>query len=146
MGAGALFFDALGRVLLVKPTYKDHWEIPGGVVEKEESPLACVLREVTEEIGLEVSVGRLLCVDYRQDDGVRTESLMFVFDGGELSEAQIAAIRLPEKELSAFEFVAQDRLLEHLNEVQLGRRVLASLATKEKNLDMYVEQGTHVSP
>ena len=32
MGAGVLFTDEAGRVLLVEPTYKDYWEIPGGAV------------------------------------------------------------------------------------------------------------------
>ena len=32
MAAGCLFFDAHGWILLVKPTYKPTWEIPGGVV------------------------------------------------------------------------------------------------------------------
>lgn len=32
MGAGLLFPDARGRVLLVEPTYKAYWEIPGGAV------------------------------------------------------------------------------------------------------------------
>jgi len=33
MGSGTLFFDSAGRILIVKPSYKDVWEIPGGVVE-----------------------------------------------------------------------------------------------------------------
>ena len=40
VGAGCLFCDDLGRVLLVNPVYKDPWEIPGGGVEIDESPLA----------------------------------------------------------------------------------------------------------
>ena len=30
MGAGALIRDPDGRVLMVEPTYKDRWELPGG--------------------------------------------------------------------------------------------------------------------
>jgi 8-oxo-dGTP diphosphatase len=41
VAAGVLFRDAVGRVLLVKPTYKDGWEIPGGYVEVGESPPSC---------------------------------------------------------------------------------------------------------
>jgi len=33
VAAGALFFGDQGRVLLVHPTYKDTWDIPGGYVE-----------------------------------------------------------------------------------------------------------------
>lgn len=36
--AGALIRDQQGRILLVEPTYKDHWEIPGGVIEVGETP------------------------------------------------------------------------------------------------------------
>src|ERR1035441_8047479 len=46
MAAGSLFRDEDGRVLLVDPTYKPTWDLPGGVVEKEESPHAACRREV----------------------------------------------------------------------------------------------------
>jgi hypothetical protein len=29
--SGALYFDGAGRVMLVKPTYKPLWDIPGGL-------------------------------------------------------------------------------------------------------------------
>ncbi len=54
VGAGCLFCDDLGRVLLVKPVYKDPWEIPGGGVEADESHLAACIREVREELGLDL--------------------------------------------------------------------------------------------
>jgi hypothetical protein len=38
VAAGVLFFDAAGRILLVQPTYKDYWDIPGGYVETGETP------------------------------------------------------------------------------------------------------------
>ena len=47
--AGVLFRDEAGRVLLVRPTYKGGWEVPGGAVEADESPLAAARREVREE-------------------------------------------------------------------------------------------------
>jgi 8-oxo-dGTP diphosphatase len=39
VAAGVLFFDEHDRVLLVDPSYKPGWEIPGGYVEAGESPL-----------------------------------------------------------------------------------------------------------
>ena len=104
MGAGCLFFDAQGRVLLVKPTYKPTWEIPGGIVEFNESPLQCCRREVQEEIGLARAVGGLLVVDYNKQAGDKTESLMFIFSGGVLSAQDIASIRLRSEELSEYRF------------------------------------------
>ena len=52
MGAAVLLSDHDGRVLLVEPTYKDYWEIPGGSVEADESPYTAVVREIREELGL----------------------------------------------------------------------------------------------
>ena len=50
VAAGALIRNPAGQILLVKPTYKDGWDIPGGYVEPGESPGAACLRELKEEI------------------------------------------------------------------------------------------------
>src|SRR5215216_6397991 len=92
ISAGALFFDEQGRLLIVKPTYKDGWEIPGGVVERDESPLQGCLREIREEIGLQVTLGQLLTVDYKTRRADLPDSLQFVFLGGVLTPAQIESI------------------------------------------------------
>ncbi|HEY9339368.1 MAG TPA: NUDIX hydrolase, partial [Kribbella sp.] len=44
MAAGVLFRAVDGRVLLVEPSYKPNWEIPGGAVEADESPWAAAAR------------------------------------------------------------------------------------------------------
>lgn len=63
--AAALFItDATGRVLLVKPNYRDHWAIPGGYVDQDESPDAAADRELCEELDLALPVGDLLVVDW----------------------------------------------------------------------------------
>ena len=105
MAAGCLFYNSKNQVLIVQPTYKPHWEIPGGVTEQNESPRDCAAREVLEELGLEVSVGRLLVVDYTSQNEEYTEALMWVFDGGILSNIQISSIKLPDSELKSFRFV-----------------------------------------
>jgi 8-oxo-dGTP diphosphatase len=63
MGAGVLFGDGAGRVLLVEPAYKDYWEIPGGCVDADESPYQAAIREAKEELGLSIVPGRLLVAD-----------------------------------------------------------------------------------
>ena len=56
---------------------------------KHERPgLDACLRELREELGLEISLRRILCVEYLARESKQTESVQFVFDGGLLSEAQ----------------------------------------------------------
>ncbi|MGW1469125.1 NUDIX hydrolase [Streptomyces sp. NPDC002308] len=39
------------RVLLVHDRYRKSWELPGGMIEPEETPRAAALRELLEETG-----------------------------------------------------------------------------------------------
>lgn len=45
-----------GEILLLDRKDEDHWEIPGGKVEKDESPTQTAVRESEEEIGAEVEL------------------------------------------------------------------------------------------
>ena len=51
-----------GRVLLHQAGYEDFWSLPGGRVEMLEDSRAALRREMQEELGEEVDVGRLLWV------------------------------------------------------------------------------------
>src|SRR5580693_1652443 len=51
-GANAAVFDAEGRVLLVRHSYRRGWHFPGGGVARGEAPEVAVRRELSEEIGL----------------------------------------------------------------------------------------------
>ncbi|GAA5058402.1 8-oxo-dGTP pyrophosphatase MutT (NUDIX family) [Thermocatellispora tengchongensis] len=114
VSAGVLFFDGLGRVLLVDPVYKEPWEIPGGTVELDESPRDGAAREVREELGLDRAPGRLLAVDWVGAWAERSEGLAFVYDGGVLSPADVAGIRLQAEELRGYAFVEIDAVAERL--------------------------------
>jgi 8-oxo-dGTP pyrophosphatase MutT (NUDIX family) len=50
-----------GRVLLLL-NERDEWELPGGRLEPGEAPQACVVREIAEEVGCQVTAGALLDV------------------------------------------------------------------------------------
>lgn len=126
MGAGALIFDDHGRILLVNPTYKPQWEIPGGIVEVHESPWHCCRRELKEELGLDLLPGRLLCVDYLSDSDINLEALMFIFDGGRLTHQEQTAIHLPKTELSEYRFVSPRQLTDYLTP-RLTQRVHQAL-------------------
>lgn len=65
VGAAAVITDSEGRILLVKHNYgKYNWELPGGLSEPNESAENTAKREVLEETGLHVTVGRLTGVYY----------------------------------------------------------------------------------
>lgn len=104
VGADVLFRDEAGRILLVDPKYKPDWDLPGGMAEANEPPLDAARREVREELGIEWADGRLLVIDWVAPHGPWDDSLMFVFDGGVLSEEQQAQITLSDGELAAFQF------------------------------------------
>lgn len=139
ISAGCLFFDEAGRLLIVNPTYKDGWEIPGGVVEAGESPLRACVREISEELGIECRPLGLLSVDYAGETAHRTESLNFIFHGGVLPAETIACIRLPHKELSEYRFMEPAEALALLKR-RLRRRVARCLEVLEAQGALYLEE------
>ena len=138
MGAGCLFFKDDGQVMLVKPTYKPTWEIPGGAVENNESPKQCCQREIGEELGLSLAIGHLLVVDYNSETEVKTESLMFVFHGGILTSSEIEAIRLNQEELSEFRFFDIEALPVEMVDI-LRNRVIMAWRQINKGNGIYLE-------
>jgi 8-oxo-dGTP diphosphatase len=141
VAAGALFFDAEDRVLLVKPTYKEGWEIPGGYVEPGETPLEACRREVNEELGLEVAIGDLLVVDWAPSEH-EGDKVLFVFDGGMLSSRDAHSIVLPADEIAEFGFVAA-QALPTLLIARLARRVERAMDARRSNVPSYLEAGAY---
>ena len=140
MGAGLLIRDEVGRPMLVEPVYKADWEIPGGAVEADESPRECVIREVREELGLVVVPGRLLVIDYQHPEPNRTESLMFIFDGGVLGDSERRGLRLADDELNSYVFVDPSEL-GSLTSERLARRVRHALDVASAAGLTYLENG-----
>ncbi|MCW5850674.1 MAG: NUDIX hydrolase [Anaerolineae bacterium] len=143
MAAAALMLSERGEVLIVKPTYRDDWLVPGGTVEAGESPYAACQREVAEEIGLDRPLGRLLCLEYRPAEGTITEALQFLFDGGTISAAEARAIMLPPGELAVWRFAPLTEAMALLNP-KLGRRIAFALRAREHGETLYLEDGRPV--
>jgi 8-oxo-dGTP diphosphatase len=129
MGAGILLSNATGRVLLVRPTYKPTWEIPGGVVEIDESPRDCVARELVEERGSSLPVGRLLCIDWVAAGAPKTEGLMLIYDGGLIADRTADTIRLPADELSEYRFADLESSSNLISD-RMARRLRAALTAR----------------
>ena len=141
MGSGALIRDPAGQVLVVEPTYKDTWELPGGSVEADESPRAACIREIEEELGLAIVIGRLLCVDWQGPEPDRSESVMFIYDGGTVRDPEV--IRLSVDELASFRFVGPGQL-DDLLAARLARRARAALRALTDDTLVELENGTVV--
>lgn len=143
--SGAIIRNEKDEILIVKPNYIDHWQSPGGTVDKDESPLSTCIREVKEEVGLELKIGRLLCVDYKvkKDDGIMSDSIMFIFDGGIINDKQIKSIKLQEDELDSFQFVNINGTEKFFKPGTASRVRFAFKAIKE-NTAYYLENGNLV--
>lgn len=121
-GAHVLVADADGRILVVRTTYLGPgWMLPGGRVERSETPHHAAVRETREETGIEVTVDRLVLVD-----GHRRGNVSFVFVGrlvgGELAPqfGEIAEVGwLHREEITAASWRLH-RLLDRIDEVGEG--------------------------
>lgn len=141
MAAGVLFVNAVGEVLIVNPTYKDYWEIPGGAVEADESPYTACCREVREELGLDRRpTTRILAVDWVPPRQNRTEGLMTIFDGGQLTDHDIARISIPADELHGYAFCTLDIASQRLSD-RLARRLAESIRARKTGTSVYLEDG-----
>ncbi|MEV1013258.1 NUDIX hydrolase [Micromonospora sp. NPDC049801] len=144
MAAGLLLTDPRGRVLLVEPAYKASWEIPGGCVEADESPYQAAVRECREELGLTLTPGRLLVMDWVPPQPGRTEGVMFVFDAGTLTSEQTDRIVLPPTELRSWSWCDQPAAHERLPAL-LARRVAAAREARGQGFTRYLENGLPVT-
>jgi ADP-ribose pyrophosphatase YjhB (NUDIX family) len=142
VAAGALFFDDQDNVLLVKPTYKDGWDIPGGYVEPGETPVEACQREIKEELGLELSPRRLIVVDWAPSDA-EGDKVLFVFDGGTITQAIEEQLTLPRDELTTFAFQPAEAF-DDLMPARLARRLRAAVAACERGTVEYLEHGVQM--
>lgn len=138
--AGALIYDEQGRLLILKPTYKKGWTIPGGQIDPGESPWAAARREAHEECGLTVDHGRLVCVDFRPARADRPGGLRFLFDCGTIDAAAQSAIELQAGEIADHRFAELADAIDLLSG-PIGRRVAAAAGAEHC---IYLEDGRPV--
>jgi len=140
--ASALIFDSAGRLLVLKPTYKGGWTLPGGQMEADgETPWEACRREVLEETGLVLGSGRLVCVDFLRPRPGKPGGMRFLFDCGELGDDVLGTVRLQEEELSEHRLEPVDQALELLSGPVRRRVRQATGATGT----VYLEDGRPVA-
>ena len=143
MASGVIVRNEKGEMLVLKTTYKDHWEIPGGVVEENESPKQTAERETLEEIGLPITITRCLVTHYRSALDKQGENIMFIFDGGAI--ADIAELKLDGKEISEARFVSFREAIPLVGERLASRLPACEQALKEKK-SVYLESIDSIKP
>ncbi|TCO53504.1 NUDIX domain-containing protein [Actinocrispum wychmicini] len=137
LASGALFVDG-DKVLLVRKTYGNRWDIPGGYVDRGESPAAACEREVREELGLTRTVNRLLVHDWAPNEA-EGDKILYVFDCGELGEDE-HRIQLDGIEVDKTEWVRVDKLADYVIP-RLVRRLTAAYRSHASGVIMYLEHG-----
>ncbi len=103
-----LFRSESGKVLLVKPSFRPDWLLPGGEARAGEPIGYAAACEVAEELGLQVRITHALAVDRvaANPDMRHAESLNVVCDGGSMTEAEAGALSLPVRASCVIEALA----------------------------------------
>lgn len=130
--------DPTGRVLLCELTYKAEWDLPGGVVDPFESPADCVVREIREELAIEVEVRSLLAVNWLPPWRGWHDATVFVFDLGVADEGIIARTTLERREIRSLHFADEEEWEQRV--APYNQRLLAFLAA-HAGPTAYLEDG-----
>lgn len=126
MSAGVLLRDDHGRVLLVEPSYKPHWDIPGGSVDTDEAPWTTAARELREELGIERALGAPLVIDHVAGTDRMPEGIAWIFDGGLITRDEVRALTLTDPEIVAADLYPLDEVTGKLK-AALARRLHVAL-------------------
>ncbi|MEV1111002.1 MULTISPECIES: NUDIX hydrolase [unclassified Micromonospora] len=140
--AAAFITDPVGRVLLVKPTYRDHWAFPGGYVDDGEYPHEACAREIREELGVTMAVGDLLVVDWAPSAAPRPRALVsFTFDCGTMATLDGCNLHGQELEDAAF-FFAEEAVQRLPGNV--ASRIPIAIRARDQHAPVYLAGGSAV--
>lgn len=111
IGAKCIVRTRDGKILLVKPSYRDYWHIPGGGVDAGEAPLDTAVRELEEETGLVVAKDRVALVDVFHRP---TDDLTIIYECLDAMDDDVA-VKIPDGEIEAYEFVPAEKAGEYFS-------------------------------
>ncbi|MGW8400061.1 NUDIX domain-containing protein [Streptomyces lydicus] len=141
VAADVLLRNGAGDFLLVKPTYKPGWDLPGGMAEANEPPACAAVREVKEELGLTITLHGLLVVDWVAPHEAWDDQLAFIFDGGVLDATEATGAQPRDEELSQLAFVPHSRATSMLPQ-RLRSRFLAATEAMTHGVPCYLHNGS----
>jgi len=106
ISAKVIVCNRLAQVLVLKPGYKPGWHFPGGVVDESESPLQAAIREVKEEVGLDISASELHFIGVRYGiSKARGDDYLHIVFTCQLTDERAKHIRLIDTENEALKWV-----------------------------------------
>ncbi len=104
------------RILICRRARDDDyalkWEFPGGKLEKGETPEQCIVREITEELGLDIRVNGILAVTKHNDGEQDVHFTFYEADiiGGDMKlYVHETAVWAPLDTLAGYDFMKADR-------------------------------------
>ncbi|MEO6144937.1 MAG: NUDIX hydrolase [Dermatophilaceae bacterium] len=107
--AQGLIRNNANEILLCELTYKQEWDLPGGVVDPHESPANAVVREIREEMQVDLSPRALVAVNWLPPWHGWDDAMLFVFDLG-VDDDVITRARLEPRELRAVHWCTLDEV------------------------------------
>jgi 8-oxo-dGTP pyrophosphatase MutT (NUDIX family) len=138
--AHVLMRDSAGRILLCETTFKTDWELPGGIVERGESPRLGAIREIREELGVDREIGTLLAVDWMPPYLGWDDALELIFDGGSVTEDELADYQLDPREIVAVNLIELADAEPHLTPLSFRR--LTAITTADPEQTLVLENGS----
>lgn len=123
--AQGLIRNSAGAILLCELAYKRDWDLPGGVVDPGESPAACLVREIREELDVEVELTGLLAVNWLAPYLGWDDAVLFVFEVAPVGDDVLSRAHLLERELKGAHWVTVTDAAAHV--APYNERMLASL-------------------
>ncbi|MGH3448052.1 MAG: NUDIX domain-containing protein [Nocardioidaceae bacterium] len=136
--AGVVVTSPAGEVLMVHTHNRgrDSLVLPGGVVEYGEAPAVAAEREVTEELGLQLRVTRLLVMQHKPALEGGPGSLMFVFDSPSIRR-DTALVLQPEEVAAVFWLDPDSAVTRHTEAGQA--RLRAALEARRDGRTIYMD-------
>lgn len=111
-----------GELLVVKANYKSYWSLPGGWIDKGESPLQAAVREISEEIGYEIGAGEVDLERVIHRHSSVTTTYQFVFrllkTIPDSTKFELQAV-----EIDAYDWVSKDDVLNSKDQRDYNRSV-----------------------
>ena len=140
--AHVLMRGPAGRILLCDTMFKIDWELPGGIVEPYESPRLGAIREVKEELGIDIELGRLLAVDWMPPYLGWDDAEELIFDGGTVTEADLEAYVLQPTEIRSVQLITVEEAEPHLTPLSFRR--LSAIVALDTERTLTMEDGRPV--